>query len=113
MLEALKDKEKNNAEDKVRLLIVFYLAHADNAIPKEDIAEYENALKEAGADISAWQYVKKYVILCTPLATAQLILTSHLQTSGDHTHGKLHDGTGSCYTASRPGRRDVQRLKFH
>ncbi|KAK9897232.1 Sec1-like protein [Cystobasidium minutum MCA 4210] len=59
ILEALKDKEKNNAEDKVRLLIVFYLSHADNAIPKEDIAEYENALKDAGADISAWQYVKK------------------------------------------------------
>jgi hypothetical protein len=58
-LEALRDTEKNNADDKVRLLIVFYLSHPDNAIPKEDIVEYEAALKEAGADISAWQYVKK------------------------------------------------------
>lgn len=112
MLEALKDKEKNNAEDKVRLLIVFYLAHADNAIPKEDIAEYENALKEAGADISAWQYVKKYVILCTA-SNCPAELTLHLQTSGDYTHGKLHDRTGSSDAASRPGRRDVQRLELH
>lgn len=59
VLEALKDKSKNNAEDKVRLLIVFYLSHPDNAIPKEDIAEYENTLKDSGTDISPWQYVKK------------------------------------------------------
>jgi len=59
ILEAIKDSEKKDADDKLRLLIVFYLSVPDHAIPKEDIVEYERALKEAGAEISAWQYVKK------------------------------------------------------
>ena len=35
----------------------------DNAIPREDMAEYERALKDIGADLGAWEYVKKCVSL--------------------------------------------------
>lgn len=59
MLEAIRDPTKSKPEDKLRLLIVHYLSTPDNAIPKEDLAEYERALKDAGADLAAWQYVKK------------------------------------------------------
>ncbi|KAL7004180.1 Vesicle trafficking between the ER and Golgi [Cystobasidiomycetes sp. EMM_F5] len=59
MLEAIRDAEKKNAEDKLRLLMVFYMSMPDHAVPKDDILEYERALNEVGADLSAWQYIKK------------------------------------------------------
>lgn len=62
MLEAIRDAEKKNAEDKLRLLMVFYMSMPDHAVPKDDILEYERALNEVGADLSAWQYIKKYVL---------------------------------------------------
>ncbi|KAF9011059.1 SLY1 protein [Cyathus striatus] len=45
--------------DKLRLVIVFYLSSADNVISKEDIAELEKELKSAGADIAAFEYVRR------------------------------------------------------
>lgn len=48
-----------NPEDKLRLLLCFYLSSADGAIPKEDLAEYERALKETGVDMAPWEYAKK------------------------------------------------------
>ncbi|CAD6590778.1 MAG: Vesicle trafficking between the ER and Golgi, partial [Tremellales sp. Tagirdzhanova-0007] len=46
-------------EDQLRLVIIYYLSVADNAMPKEDLAELTNILKQAGADIAALDYVKK------------------------------------------------------
>lgn len=45
--------------DKLRLVLVFYLSSPDNAISKDDINELENALKGAGADVSAFSYVRR------------------------------------------------------
>lgn len=45
--------------DKLRLVLVFYLSSPDNAISKEDIAELEKELKAAGADIAAFEYVRR------------------------------------------------------
>lgn len=50
-----------SAADKLRLVIVFYLSVPDNAISKEDINELDRALKDAGADTSAFEFVRKYV----------------------------------------------------
>lgn len=47
------------AEDKLRLLLVFYLSAPDNAISKDDITELEKELKSAGADIAAFEYVRR------------------------------------------------------
>ncbi|KAG1749761.1 Sec1-like protein [Suillus paluster] len=46
-------------EDKLRLVLVFYLSSMDNAISKDDIAELEKELKEAGANIAAFEYVRR------------------------------------------------------
>jgi hypothetical protein len=46
-------------EDQLRLVIIYYLSVADTAMPKEDLAELTNLLKEAGADVAALEYVKK------------------------------------------------------
>ncbi|CAD6580664.1 MAG: Vesicle trafficking between the ER and Golgi [Cyphobasidiales sp. Tagirdzhanova-0007] len=59
ILEAIRDLEKKTPSDKLRLFIVYYLSMPDNAIPREDMAEYERALKDIGADLGAWEYVKK------------------------------------------------------
>ncbi|KAF9444597.1 SLY1 protein [Macrolepiota fuliginosa MF-IS2] len=46
-------------QDKLRLIIVFYLSAPDNAIGKDDVAELEKELKSAGADITAFEYVRR------------------------------------------------------
>jgi hypothetical protein len=46
-------------EDKLRLVLVFYLSVPDTAITKEDITELENELKKAGADVAAFEYVRR------------------------------------------------------
>ena len=38
---------------------MFYLSAPDNAISKDDIAELEKELKAAGADIAAFEYVRR------------------------------------------------------
>ncbi|KAF8910017.1 Sly1 vesicle trafficking sec1-like protein [Gymnopilus junonius] len=45
--------------DKLRLVLVFYLSAPDNAISKDDVAELEKELKSAGADASAFEYVRR------------------------------------------------------
>ncbi|KAJ3575253.1 hypothetical protein NP233_g1239 [Leucocoprinus birnbaumii] len=46
-------------QDKLRLVIVFYLSAPDNAISKDDVIEFEKELKSAGADVAAFEYVRK------------------------------------------------------
>jgi hypothetical protein len=45
--------------DKLRLVLMFYLSAADNAISREDIAELEKELKSAGADLASFEYVRR------------------------------------------------------
>lgn len=61
MLEAIRDSAKENPEDKLRLLLCFFLSMPDNAISKDDLAEYERALKETGVDMAPFEYAKKCV----------------------------------------------------
>lgn len=46
-------------EDKLRLVLVFYLSVPDTAITKEDITELENELKKADVDFAAFEYVRR------------------------------------------------------
>lgn len=54
-----KGEATPTAEDKLRLALVYYLSVPDTAITKEDITELENELKKAGADVAAFEYVKR------------------------------------------------------
>ncbi|KZW00665.1 Sly1 vesicle trafficking sec1-like protein [Exidia glandulosa HHB12029] len=45
--------------DKLRLVLVFYLSVPDNVISKDDINNLEKALKDAGADTAAFEFVRK------------------------------------------------------
>ncbi|KAH9810424.1 Sec1-like protein [Melampsora americana] len=58
LLEALKDPEKHEANDKLRLMLIYYLSNPE--ISKDDLMEYERALKECGVErMGIWEYVKK------------------------------------------------------
>lgn len=62
ILETLRAPRPDGAfepEDKLRLVLVFYLSSPDNAISKDDIAELEKELKSAGADTAAFEYVRR------------------------------------------------------
>lgn len=59
MLRAPRAEGDFTALDKLRLVIVFYLSSPDNALSKDDISELEKELKSAGADISAFDYVRR------------------------------------------------------
>ncbi|CAH7687163.1 Sec1-like protein [Phakopsora pachyrhizi] len=58
LLEAIKDPEKNEPNDKLRLVLIYYLSN--NEISKEDLNELEMALREAGVErIGILEYVKR------------------------------------------------------
>ncbi|PPQ64246.1 hypothetical protein CVT24_008649 [Panaeolus cyanescens] len=46
-------------QDKLRLVLVFYLSAPDNAVTKEDVVELEKELKSCGADLAAFEYVRR------------------------------------------------------
>ncbi|KAG6919044.1 hypothetical protein DXG01_009754 [Tephrocybe rancida] len=48
-----------NATDKLRLVLVFYLSSPDNVISRDDVNELEKELKAAGADVAAFDYVRR------------------------------------------------------
>ncbi|EIW86931.1 Sec1-like protein [Coniophora puteana RWD-64-598 SS2] len=59
MLRAPRPDGNLTAEDKLRLVLVFFLSSPDNAISKDDIAELEKELKTAGANVAAFEYVRR------------------------------------------------------
>lgn len=48
-----------SAEDKLRVLLCYFLSSPDNAVLRDDLTEYERALKDAGASLGPLEYVKK------------------------------------------------------
>ncbi|TPX72873.1 hypothetical protein SpCBS45565_g00063 [Spizellomyces sp. 'palustris'] len=56
IMEAIKDPKKS-PDDKLRLFSVYYLS--TEAVPKEDLGEYETALAEAGCTVNAVHYLKQ------------------------------------------------------
>jgi hypothetical protein len=54
-----KDGATPTAGDKLRLALIFFLSMPDNAISKDDIETLEKELKSAGADVAAFEYVRK------------------------------------------------------
>ncbi|KIY52028.1 Sec1-like protein [Fistulina hepatica ATCC 64428] len=62
ILEALRAPRPDGAftpEDKLRLVLVFYLSSANNALSKDDVAQLEKELQSAGVDTSPFEYVRK------------------------------------------------------
>lgn len=59
ILEVLSDENKGNEPlDKLRLFIIWFLS-TEQEVTRQDLERFEEALKTAGADISALAYVKQ------------------------------------------------------
>ncbi|KAL1936430.1 hypothetical protein VTP01DRAFT_564 [Rhizomucor pusillus] len=58
LLEVIRDAEKKEPEDKMRLFLIYYLSTAEE-IPTEDMQAYEKALEAAGCDLAPLHYIKK------------------------------------------------------
>ncbi|KAH9462855.1 hypothetical protein MJO29_008882 [Puccinia striiformis f. sp. tritici] len=60
LIEILKDDTKQ-AQDKLRLMLIYYLSSNNQEISKDELMEYENLLKQSmGTDrLGTWEYVKK------------------------------------------------------
>ncbi|CAO3629200.1 unnamed protein product [Mucor hiemalis] len=57
LLETIRDAEKKNPEDKMRLFLIYYLSTVEE-ISKDDMEAYEKALSEAGCDMEPLNYIK-------------------------------------------------------
>ncbi|KAJ1569741.1 Vesicle trafficking between the ER and Golgi [Cladochytrium tenue] len=55
LLDIFKD-EKKSAQDKLRLFLIYYLSVDE--IPKDDMAQYETSLLEAGVSVTSLAHVK-------------------------------------------------------
>jgi hypothetical protein len=76
-------------DDLLRLVIIYYLSVADNAMPKEDLAELTTMLAEAGADVAALAYVKKVreITRMTMMASQPAVAAQAPQSGGEWTRG--------------------------
>jgi len=62
ILELLRTSRPDGSftpQDKLRLVIVFYLSASDHTISKDDIIELEKELKSSGADVAVFEYVRR------------------------------------------------------
>ncbi|KAF8665347.1 hypothetical protein AX16_000366 [Volvariella volvacea WC 439] len=91
--------------DILRLIIVFYLSTPDNALSKDDIAELEKELKSAGADISAFEYVRRTREISKMMSSASIGSTGSATPVLGGTQGELFKGFSAL------GNRLTDRLK--
>ena len=62
LLEALKMLKAGvnpTANDKIRLVLVYYLSRPDNSLSKDEMAAIEEELRSAGVDMAPFEYVRK------------------------------------------------------
>jgi hypothetical protein len=106
MLEYLrspKGEGKPTPVDKLRLVLVFYLSSQDNAISKDDVEELEAELKNQGADVSAFAYVRRLReisrMIVPTVSAATPVLGAHGAGGGG---GELFKGFSSLGNRVRP-----------
>lgn len=58
-LKSGKSGASPTAEDKLRLVLVYYLSLSDNALTKEEVTSLEQELTSSGAGVAAFQYVRR------------------------------------------------------
>merc|ERR1712032_691508 len=58
LMEVLTDPENVSPEDKLRLFLIFYISTPE--VSDKEFKEYSDALKEAGCDLNALAYLKRW-----------------------------------------------------
>ncbi|CAB4422600.1 unnamed protein product [Rhizophagus irregularis] len=95
ILEAIRDPEKK-PEDKLRFFIIYYLS-AEEVL--KDMAEYEDALRSAGCDLGALNYVKKV----REITRMTMMTTMAPQSSGFAQSSQLFQGFSSIGNKLKEG----------
>ena len=105
-LRAPKGEGKPTPVDTLRLVLVFYLSSQDNAISKDDVAELEAELKKQGADVAAFEYVRRLREISRMIVPSVGAATPVPGIFGIHGGGGLFKGFSSLGNRVRP-------LSFH
>ncbi|KAB7498320.1 Sec1 family domain-containing protein 1 [Armadillidium nasatum] len=58
LLEVIRDPEMGSANDKLRLFLIFYLCATE--VNATELKDYTDALKEAGVNLEAFTYIKRW-----------------------------------------------------
>ncbi|KAF8759007.1 STXBP unc-18 SEC1 family [Rhizoctonia solani] len=98
ILEVLRGKPETGTpspEDKLRLVLVYFLSVPDHQVSKEDLAELEKELKAAGSDTLVLDYVKKGRIRQSPVWSQKL--PPYLQRPRSHPGGRGYYGPRRCF----------------
>ena len=88
------------AEDKLRLVLVYYLSLPDNTLTKEEVTSLEQALTSVGAGVKAFQYVRRsreisrMTVNPTATVTGTATPVSGAQLNGTGSGGELLRGLG-------------------
>ncbi|MBW0468204.1 hypothetical protein O181_007919 [Austropuccinia psidii MF-1] len=94
LFDVLKDEEKKEPNDKLRLMLVYYLSN--NEIPKEDLVEFERRLKDCGVErLGIWHYVKKIREISRMTNTMALSSSSVAAPASSGPGGELFRGFSS------------------
>lgn len=101
-LRSPKGEGKPTTVDKLRLVLVFYLSSQDNAIPKDDVAELETELKKQGADVAAFEYVRRLREISRMIVPSMGSTTPVPGMPGGGGGGELFKGFSSLGNRVRP-----------
>lgn len=99
--------------DQLRLVLIHYLSTPDNAISKDDVAELEKELKNAGADVAAFEYVRRLREI-SRMTVPNAVGGSATPVLGGTPGGELFKGFSALGNRVRafPKLRFIQRLTF-
>ncbi|KAI8097274.1 Sec1-like protein [Halteromyces radiatus] len=101
LLETIRDVEKKNPEDKMRLFLIYYLSTAEEVTP-EDMDAYKKALEAAGCDMAPLKYIEKVRAL---MRMTSMITSPNPNTTSGFSQNDLFRGFSSI------GNRLTDRLK--
>jgi hypothetical protein len=76
LAELFQDTTAGTAEDKLRLFLIYFLCDAGST-GGDDIKKYETALQEAGCDMRAYNYIKRWKTFSKMPALANTLATSY------------------------------------
>lgn len=84
-LELITDPNSGTQEDKLRLFLIYYLS---NNLSDTEYEQYVNELKNAGCDLAALEYMKRFKYLANPN-----IINNTITSQNDNIFQRLGGGT--------------------
>ena len=77
LTEFLQDESSGRLEDKLRLFLIYFLCDAGPQSGGDEVKKYESALREAGCDMRAYNYIKQWKTFSKMPTLANTLATSY------------------------------------